>query len=345
MKKILLKKVLSILDTIEMYGIDYAQALVILHEKLMSEQCVVERSELGDILTFLKKRAMIKDTKNGIDLCPTATIFSKSNQNSGIEALSLFESLLHIPSILEYTKEQLPQNLARNKEEVLHNIDKTSFAILTQTTLFELVDDTIRFTPKLRQGILDITNEFTHKKPLLSTTLTALYTSSIVKHENLEVPYRNEDRVIASYPYKHIILSIIPRKGIPRDRDETKALQSFYKDTLFHEFDRECPICKINIPHMLVASHIKPFRDCAHIFEAIDHSNGLLLCRNHDYLFDQGYISFDLDGKLLICDELLEHKDMKTVFGFAKDFILPEVYLTENRQLFFKYHRENIFKR
>lgn len=87
-----------------------------------------------------------------------------------------------------------------------------------------------------------------------------------------------------NYKYKQTILSIIPRRGIPHDRDETKALQSFYKDTLFHEFDHACPLCGINIPHMLIASHIKPFRDCAHIYEAIDHNNGLLLCRNHDYL-------------------------------------------------------------
>jgi predicted restriction endonuclease len=63
-----------------------------------------------------------------------------------------------------------------------------------------------------------------------------------------------------------------------------------------HEFDHQCPICGTNIPAMLIASHIKPFRDCAHIFECADHNNGLLLCRNHDYLFDQGYFSLNEDG-------------------------------------------------
>ena len=48
------------------------------------------------------------------------------------------------------------------------------------------------------------------------------------------------------------------------------------------------------------------FRDCAHIYEAIDHDNGLLLCRNHDYLFDQGYFTFDENGYIIFSEELLD---------------------------------------
>ncbi len=147
------------------------------------------------------------------------------------------------------------------------------------------------------------------------------------------------------YKYKNIIHGIIPRKGIPHDRDETKALQVFYKDTLFHEFDHSCPICGINIPHMLIASHIKPFRDCAHIYEAIDHDNGLLLCRNHDYLFDQGYFTFDENGYIIFSEELLEKDNLDSAYSLRKNYRLAECYLSENRMKFMAYHREFIFHR
>ena len=51
----------------------------------------------------------------------------------------------------------------------------------------------------------------------------------------------------------------------------------------------------------------KPFRDCAHIYETATHDNGLLLCRNHDFLFDQGYIMFlTSDGTIIISKALIE---------------------------------------
>ena len=94
---------------------------------------------------------------------------------------------------------------------------------------------------------------------------------------------------------------------------------------------------------MLIASHIKPFRDCAHIYEAIDHNNGLLLCRNHDYLFDQGYFTFDENGYILLSKQLLEKEDLNTSYAIQKNYRLPEQYLTKERKLFLQYHKEHIF--
>ena len=179
---------------------------------------------------------------------------------------------------------------------------------------------------------------------MVSITLTAIYTSSIVSHEDMRIDYKNTTYNMIDYRYKDFICSIIPRRGIPHDRDETKSLQAFYKDTLFHEFDHKCPICNINIPHMLIASHIKPFRDCAHIFEAVDHNNGLLLCRNHDYLFDQGYFTFDEKGYIIIGEELLSMDNLTSSYNLRKNYRLPENLMTENRMKFLAYHRTHIFR-
>ena len=346
MRKMLFKKILTILDTIELYSISLHDTPLKVYEILINDYYSLKLSELREFIDYLYEKRILKVSENGIDLCPAATIYAKSNQNSGVEALSLLESYVLVPEIFRFYQEQVKNNEYKTKAQVLSYMDIDTLQFLLQTTVFEVEQENIRFQPKLLKGITSILQEYKDKvQPLVSITLTALYTSSIVSHEDLRIDYKNTGLQMIPYRYHKVITAIIPRKGIPHDRDETKALQSFYKDTLFHEFNHACPICKICIPHMLIASHIKPFRDCAHIFEAIDHNNGLLLCRNHDYLFDQGYLTFDDKGYIILSEQLLAYDNLKESYGIAKNYKLPDEYMTENRRLFLKYHREHIFKK
>ena len=345
-RKMLFKKILSILDAIELQGVSLHDAPLRVYEEIAGEYYAMKLSEIRDLIGFLNEKKMLKTTPRGIDLTPAATIYAKSNQNSGVEALSIFESFIKDPLIFRYYHEQMRTNPFRDKQLVLEYVDRESLQLMLQTTLFEVVEEKLRFHPRLLKGISDILQEYSDEKvPLVSITLTALYTSIIVAHEDMRIDYKNTSYSMIDYKYKNIIHGIIPRKGIPHDRDETKALQVFYKDTLFHEFDHSCPICGINIPHMLIASHIKPFRDCAHIYEAIDHDNGLLLCRNHDYLFDQGYFTFDENGYIIFSEELLEKDNLDSAYSLRKNYRLAECYLSENRMKFMAYHREFIFHR
>ncbi|MFT5660504.1 MAG: putative restriction endonuclease [Sulfurimonas sp.] len=88
----------------------------------------------------------------------------------------------------------------------------------------------------------------------------------------------------------------------------------------------------------LVASHIKPFI-VSDTDEAYDANNGLLLSRNMDILFDQGYISFLDDGNIIysknLNNELKEH---------LSTYILNPVFLNDKRLEYLRYHKEHIFK-
>lgn len=345
MRKLQFKKILNILDMIEIQGIMFEDAPVRLYDKLNEDYFVLTLSEVNSILDYLKLKKILKISMNGIDLSPPATIYAKSNQNSGVEALSLFESYMNDPRIFDFYQKQAKTNIYITRNEVLNFLDPQTFQLLAQTSLFEFDKNLLRFQLKLMKGIHDILNEYQSlQHPLVSIALTVLYTSTIVSHEDQNIVYKNTNADMVDYNYKNVLLSIMPRTGIPHDRDETKALQSFYKDTLFHEFDHACPICNINIAHMLIASHIKPFRDCAHIYEAIDNNNGLLLCRNHDYLFDQGYISFDQQGYIMICEALLDKQNLNDAYAIHNNFQLPSRYMTSDRLLFLQYHRKNIYK-
>ncbi len=345
MKKMIFKKILSILDTIELYGVDLHKAPLLVYEELTRSYYSIKLSEVRELVNFLYEKKMLKNSCNGIDLTPSATIYAKSNQNSNLEALSIFESFINDSNIHQFFLNQIRTNSFCDKKIVLEYIDRESLQFLLQTTLFEIVEEKIRFHPRLLKEISTILQEYNNDEiPLVSITLTAIYASSIVSHEDMRIDYKNTTYNMIDYHYKDLIYSIIPRRGIPHDRDETKSLQSFYKDTLFHEFDHQCPICNINIPHMLIASHIKPFRDCAHIYEAVDHNNGLLLCRNHDYLFDQGYFTFDEKGYIIIGEELLSMDNLTSSYNLMKNFRLPKKLLTENRMKFLAYHRTHIFR-
>ncbi|MBD7908906.1 HNH endonuclease [Sporosarcina sp. Sa3CUA8] len=74
--------------------------------------------------------------------------------------------------------------------------------------------------------------------------------------------------------------------------------QGKFKERLF---DRECKcaLCGAIDPRLLIASHIKPWSDSTNE-ERLDVDNGLLLCPNHDALFDKKLISFDNQGSIMI---------------------------------------------
>ena len=79
--------------------------------------------------------------------------------------------------------------------------------------------------------------------------------------------------------------------------------QGAYRDKLINKYGCKCMLCNISVKQMLIASHIKEFSESTKQ-ESLDVNNGLLLCANHDKLFDQHLISFDNQGMIMISEEL-----------------------------------------
>ena len=77
------------------------------------------------------------------------------------------------------------------------------------------------------------------------------------------------------------------------------------------EYWHGCAISQCPLTWMLIASHIKPWRD-ADNQERLDPYNGLLLLPNYDKLFDLGYISFNSKGKIMY-SRLLDKFDRETI--------------------------------
>ena len=73
--------------------------------------------------------------------------------------------------------------------------------------------------------------------------------------------------------------------------------------------------------------------------EKLDSDNGFLMCPNHDKLFDQGWISFNDNGSIIISSRLsLENRILLNITDNMK------ISLTEKNKKYLYYHRKNIFK-
>ena len=112
--------------------------------------------------------------------------------------------------------------------------------------------------------------------------------------------------------------------------------QGVFRDRLLNRYNG-CMLCNILDSRLLVASHIKPWA-LSDGQEKLDSDNGLLLCPNHDALFDGGYISFDDEGNILISNELSMGDRIK--LNVRNDMRIP---IFEGNKKYLQYHRENIF--
>lgn len=124
--------------------------------------------------------------------------------------------------------------------------------------------------------------------------------------------------------------------------ERTQIIQSRVGQGLFRnqlvEYWNGCSVSGCSLLPILVASHIKPW-SASDNFQRLDPYNGLLLQPNLDKLFDRGYITFDLQGKIK-CSSFLENHDRK-LLGVDKSLHLQK--MEEMHKKYLLYHQENCF--
>ena len=69
-------------------------------------------------------------------------------------------------------------------------------------------------------------------------------------------------------------------------KTRNQVIQRQFRKNLLDNNEHKCPICGFSFEEFLIASHIKPYSKCEDTYDAINHYNGLLLCPNHDRLFE-----------------------------------------------------------
>lgn len=121
-----------------------------------------------------------------------------------------------------------------------------------------------------------------------------------------------------------------------------RSKQQLFRARLLSRESR-CRITGISDQRFLRASHIKPWSKCVKAAERLDPNNGLLLATHADHLFDQGWISFDDAGRLLVSDDL--PKEVVDLFGGALYAGKDCGPFTEQQMAYLKHHREHEFEK
>jgi len=135
---------------------------------------------------------------------------------------------------------------------------------------------------------------------------------------------------------------ILGEKLKEKGRKRDGYLHRIYKNQLKNEAEEKIGTIKCMIENLaypsLVASHIKPFI-VSEENEAYDPNNGLLLSRNMDVLFDQGYISFDSNGNVILSPKL-----QSDVICHLNRYSLDSKFINSERLNYLNYHRKQVFK-
>lgn len=160
-----------------------------------------------------------------------------------------------------------------------------------------------------------------------------LFTSN--EAEEIDLLDRNRVRLVAPTGSTETQATVKVRRG-----------QQFFRQSVLTAFDVRCCISGINVPRLLVASHIKPWGRFP--AERLNPRNGLCLSTLHDAAFDAGLITLDEKLKVILSKRLRAFFPQPTL---QENFVrfegqpirLPEK-LAEPDSDALSYHREEVFQ-
>lgn len=140
---------------------------------------------------------------------------------------------------------------------------------------------------------------------------------------------------------------VIPSGPTEKDRTiRTRLVQGFFRDAVLSSYDFKCAICSLNLPELLNASHIIPWK--SDVARRADPRNGLSLCSIHDRSFDRGLLAIGIEFEVLLSPflKLVRSKSPVHTAAFlemeGKTILFPKQFAPDPKALTF--HREHIFR-
>jgi hypothetical protein len=116
--------------------------------------------------------------------------------------------------------------------------------------------------------------------------------------------------------------------------------QDLFRQGLLDFWDGRCAVTGLAVPALLRASHIKPWAECASDAERLDVYNGLLLAPHLDAAFDQGFITVEDDGAVVV-SAALDDKS-RGLLGLANPLRVRG--LAEGHRGYLPWHRQHVFR-
>lgn len=126
---------------------------------------------------------------------------------------------------------------------------------------------------------------------------------------------------------------------------KTRVNQNVFRQIVMANYSGRCAITGIDIPDLLLASHIVPWSENEE--ERLNPENGICLSPLYDRAYDKGYISINEKYEILLSAELKKknkeeyHSRYFAQLGGTK-IMLPQKYYPKKE--FLQFHLEKVFK-
>ena len=162
------------------------------------------------------------------------------------------------------------------------------------------------------------------------------------KNDEEEIDFSERDKIRFERSHKQ------PTGGTDRRAlIRVRRKQQFFRQTILNSYGVRCCISEINVPRLLVASHIKPWSDFPD--DRLNPQNGLCLSALHDAAFDAGLITIDETFTVLISPKLKRYLPSVVLdHNFScfegTQIRLPEK-VAEPNPTFLRYHHKEIFQK
>lgn len=132
------------------------------------------------------------------------------------------------------------------------------------------------------------------------------------------------------------------------DREQTvkaRVNHQFFHDAVLSSYRQQCCITGIDIPTLLIASHIKPWAVSDPRTERTNPCNGLCLNALHDRAFDKGLITVLPDYSVRVSSQISEEHSGEGIMWLKlcdhQKITLPEKF-APNKE-FLEYHNDVVF--
>ena len=126
---------------------------------------------------------------------------------------------------------------------------------------------------------------------------------------------------------------------------QTRVNQGFFRSAVISAYNKKCCITGLDVPSLLIASHIKPWIESDPKTERTNPCNGLSLNALHHEAFDNGIFTIDTDYKILISKSAKDRYTTEVFYDFfgryeGKTITLPERFLPSKEMI--EYHNSKL---
>lgn len=146
--------------------------------------------------------------------------------------------------------------------------------------------------------------------------------------------------------FSEILYDTKDLKGENKIREvKTRVNQNFFRQVVIANYSGKCAITGIDIPDLLIASHIIPWSKNEE--ERLNPENGICFSALYDKAFDKGYIAITEKYEVLI-SSALKKKEKEDYYSkyfshlSGTKLLLPKKY--QPKKDFLQYHLDSIFK-